>query len=284
MNSVRKQILVSYVPSPHGGYLKFFRNYPNSTLYILGKEFIDEFSSLTRNLPGDEPEDVQKMIESLHIFDEVHVLNKENFSEIKEGAEIIMPDEEVSRGIAEKYLTGTHVTFDNSWKLRWHWDAVVKKELLEETPVISVDAMHQKYMRKALEASSGSSDWWRQVGGVVIKDGEMIIAAYNKHFPSEQSAYIYGDPRSNFDVGKNIEVSSALHAEIGLISEAARKGISMQGADLYVSTFPCPPCAYACANTGIKRLFYSQGYSLLEGAEALRSRGVELIRVDLTQE
>ena len=134
-------------------------------------------------------------------------------------------------------------------------------------------------MDSAASAAERSPDWWRQVGAVLARDGKIILTAYNTHLPSEQMAYVCGDPRSNFNAGEHIDASLAIHAEIAILAEAARRGIITEGCDLYVTTFPCPPCANAWANAGIKRLFYRGGYSLVAGAEALRSRGVELFTV-----
>ncbi len=280
MNSHPDTALVAYVPSPHRGYLEFFRAHKRSILYLFGQSFIDEFSSLTRNLPGDAPEEVQTMVTALGIFAEVRILTKGNIAELSQFANIVMPDEDVAHKVAGTYLSGVPVVFDGSWRLRWHWDASVKKERPVDETTVSSAAFDRKIMQKAYAAAEMSSDWWRQAGAVLVKDGEPVLAAYNRHQPSEQTPYLYGDPRSNFEAGKNIEVSSALHAEIGLLTEAARRGMATEGADLYVTTFPCPPCAYACANSGIKRLFYTEGYSLVEGSNALRARGVELIRIE----
>ena len=74
-----------------------------------------------------------------------------------------------------------------------------------------------------------------------------------------------------------MELSTALHAEAGLIVEAAKKGISLEGATLYVTTFPCPNCAKLVAASGIKKLIYQDGYSVLDGEELLRSAGLIIV-------
>ena len=117
---------------------------------------------------------------------------------------------------------------------------------------------------------------------LVDEGGGVLLAACNRHVPNEQSAYLYGDPRSNFEPGQRIEVSGAFHAEMGILAEAARRRFSPEKCDLYVTTFPCPPCAFPWAHTGIKRLFYVDGYSLVAGAETLQAKGVEIIRVEMT--
>ncbi len=282
MNSVPETAVVAYVPSPHRGYVEFFKGYEGAILYVLGNELSNEFQSLVRNLPANKPEEVVEMIRALHIFSDVTLLTPSTLEEVRAATRVVMPDEEVSRALAEKYFADVPIAFDGSWRLRWHWDAVHQQRRPEGEQVISVEELDRSLMRAAFAESERSSDWWRQVGALLVRNGEVLLAAFNKHFPSEQSPYLYGDPRSNFGPGQSIDVSSALHAEIGIISEAAKRGILMEGCDLYVTTFPCPPCAYACANSGIKRLYYVDGYSLIEGADALTSRGIEIIRVDMT--
>ena len=272
-------VVVAYVPVPHAGYLKFFRTYSQYTFYILGEEFINEFPALVRHLPGVKPEEVWKMIRAMNIFPDVRVLDSTSLDEVRQ-FRVIMPDEDVSREFAEKYLD-VSVAFDNCWRLRWDWGAIQAKRLPDCERTVSFDELDRAFMRFAFFRATRSPDWWRQIGALLVKNGRIILSAFNRHVPNEQSAYCYGDPRSNFDQGKSIEVSSSLHAEMGIISEAARRGIRMEGCDLYVTTFPCPPCAYALAYTGIKRLYYADGYSLIAGAETLQAKGVEIIHVKM---
>lgn len=281
MNSNAKSALVAYVASPHGGYLKLFRKYEGAKLYILGERYTREFVSLTRNLPANTAEESRAMIQALGLFEEVLILDENVPSELEE-RDIVMPDEDVSRAFAEKYLLGRNVVLDSTWRLRWDWNAVEKPNLAPEDATVTAAALHRELLGEANDIASKSPDWWRQVGAVLARDGKPVLAAFNAHYPSEQSAYLEGDPRSNFGPGERIDVTGALHAEVGVLTEAARRGIRTEGCDLYVTTFPCPPCAFACANAGIARLFYADGYSLLAGADALRSRNVEILKVDMT--
>ena len=50
---------------------------------------------------------------------------------------------------------------------------------------------------------------------------------------------------------------------------------------MYVTVFPCPPCAKIVAFSGIRKLYYAGGYSVLGQENILKSRGVEIIYVDL---
>lgn len=271
-------ILLTYVASPHGGYLKLFRKYEGGELCIMGESLIAEFPSLTRHLPGVAPADAARMIEALGIFSKVSILERDDLKQLA-GRHVILPDEDVAHEAATKYLAESEVSFDRTWKLRWDWNASSAHKHPEGEVVVSADESSLALMDAAFKAAERSPDWWRQVGGVLASNGEMLLVAYNRHMPSDQAAYVCGDPRSNFNAGEHIDATLALHAEAGLIAEAARQGISTNGCDMYVTTFPCPPCAALVAGAGIKRLFYRGGYSLVAGADTLRSRGVELLRI-----
>ncbi len=279
--SSKDKIVIAYVSTPHEGYLKLFRAYEGGILYVLGSEFIETFPSLARHLPGVRPEEAQAMIKALDIFADVRILTSSALEEVQQDS-IVMPDEDVAHAFAEKYFADRKVTFDGQWRLRWDWGATNVFRRPENERVVSVDELDRELMRSAFACANRSPDWWRQIGALLVNENKsVLLAAFNQHVPSEQSAYLYGDPRSNFEPGQRIDVSGALHAEAGIVAEAARRGLSMEGCDLYVTTFPCPPCAYLCSFTGIKRLYYTDGYSLVAGAETLQAKGIEIIRVEM---
>ena len=274
--------LVAYVPAPHAGYVKFLKKHAGSVLYVLGEDLIENYQSLVRHLPGNNPSDAAAMVRALGVCAEVRLLCRSGLPAFAAShTHAILPDEDISRAFAEKHLPGIKVMFDGSVWLRWDWKSTTHKRRPDGEGVISLDSFDRECMARALGFARRSPDWWRQIGALLVRDGKALLGAYNTHFPSEHSNYLCGDPRSNFEPGQMIDASSALHAEMGVITEAARRGISTEGCDLYVTTFPCPPCAYGAANSGIRRLFYAEGYSLVAGAEALASRGVEIIRVDM---
>jgi len=55
--------------------------------------------------------------------------------------------------------------------------------------------------------------------------------------------------------------------------------MALEDAYLYVTTFPCPVCAKSIAEAGIQKLYYSQGYSLLDAEDVLRAYGVKIVLV-----
>lgn len=279
--------LVAYVPVLHAGYLRMFRKHSDAVLYLLGQSITKDFPSLVRNLPGVDPQEIRKMLNGLDIFwteerryGNVRIMEKDNFAEVATFETLIMPDEDVSRSVAAQFFIGRDVAFED-WRLRWDWKAATASKRPEVETVISHSEFDRSLMAQALGIAQKSPDWWRQIGALLVKKGKVLLVGFNTHLPHEQSAYAMGDPRSNFEPGQHIDVSLALHAEAGVIAEAARRGISTEDCDLYVTTFPCPNCAGPVAISGIKRLYYIDGYSRVEGAAALVSRGIQIVRVEM---
>ena len=63
------------------------------------------------------------------------------------------------------------------------------------------------------------------------------------------------------------------------MANAAREGVATAGAVVYVTDFPCPPCAKLLAGAGIATLYYRDGYAVVDGQDVLEAAGVEIVRV-----
>jgi cytidine deaminase len=57
-----------------------------------------------------------------------------------------------------------------------------------------------------------------------------------------------------------IEFGRIVHAEMSALSDAARKGISVEGSTLYCTTFPCHICAKLIVAAGIRKVVYLEPY------------------------
>ncbi|OHA19428.1 MAG: hypothetical protein A2836_03805 [Candidatus Taylorbacteria bacterium RIFCSPHIGHO2_01_FULL_45_63] len=275
------KIIVAYIPVIHEGYWRFFEKHKDAeTLYILGTSITKQYRPLVKDIRALDPELVKESLLPWKLFKNIEILEQEGFSGLTlQKSKVIMPDEDVSRDIAERSFKGTDIEFDSIF-LRWDKHKSQAEQVVEIDQKISVEEFDKKIIRALGErAEKKSSDFWRRIGSAIVKDGKVILETYNKHVPSEHAPYVAGDPRSDFSQGIHVELSSSLHSEAGIIAEAARRGLALQGLDMYVSTFPCPPCAKSIAYSGIKRLFYSGGYAVLDGVPVLKDQGVEIIFV-----
>lgn len=57
-----------------------------------------------------------------------------------------------------------------------------------------------------------------------------------------------------------IEFGRTVHAEMATILDAARRGLNVKGAELYVTTFPCHECTRHIISAGIKKVIYIEPY------------------------
>lgn len=269
--------LVCYIPVLHQGYFQFLKNYQGSCLYILGQDLIDEFTGIHREIRALDPSIAKKAIEGLNIFNQTKILVKDDLYLLGQFYQVVLPDEEISRQFAAKYLEKTKVKFETVF-LRWD-----EKNVLSQKPVdfdrISNDPFDRKMVARSMLVSRESSCWWRHVGAVIVRDKRIVAEAKNQHVPSEHMPYIIGDPRDFIEAGKLSHFASSLHAEQRIIAEAARKGVSLYGVSIYLTVFPCPACAKLIAYSGISRCYFAGGHASLDGQGILRINNVELIYV-----
>lgn len=280
-------IAVCYIPVIHKGYLDFVRTCEAegvTTLFLVDLEWlrpVEAFDYLVRknSLHALAASDIRKALAQYTAI-EVIILNTETLKQLIDSVgPIQMPKEDISTYVVQHYLAGRTITYKNVF-LRWN------KENIGETkePDVSVSDVSEfatTVFHQVLEESTKTADWWRSVGAAVVKNGEVIALAHNEHMPLEQLPNFYGDTRALFKKGININYVTSAHAEVGVIAEVARKGISPEGAELFVTDFPCPYCARLIAKAGIKKVYFLKGYAVLEGDDFLKGEGIELVQVGL---
>jgi dCMP deaminase len=272
--------IVAYIPVLHEGYRRLFERHPEAKeLYLFGSDVIASFEHLVKDIRKLDPELVKKAIESWKIFESVKILDQTAIEELqKDKTPLIVSDDDLTSELVTKYFSNNPVEKDTIF-LRWGIKKSIEPVEVVSDITISEDEFDRKMIELALEEGTKAKDWWRRIGALALKDGAVILQAHNLYVPSDQTPYDEGDPRSNFTGGKHFESSLAIHAEAQLVAQAAKEGISLKGADVYCDTFPCPPCAKQLAYSGIKRVYYRNGYSVLDGERILKSQGVEIVLV-----
>lgn len=272
---------IAYVPAIHQGYLNFFDKFPGDVFLIDSELVSEDMPRLERDIRALPTPHVAAMLETIPSIESVTVLeDRSDLIALADVVTVIMPDEDVSRTFAEVFLAGRDVRFEPTF-LRWDRQISTTETVVPKDRVITSDEFARTIIKQANDDAKRSPDWWRQVGAVIVKDGAVVLNGHNRPYPDADYVLgTFGDPRSNFDAGEHIDLSKVIHAEAGLIARAARDGLSLSGADLYVTTFPCPVCAKSVAAAGIKRVYYEKGYSLLDAEDVLKSQGVEIVLVD----
>lgn len=273
------KVIVAYVPVIHQGYLRFFQQTGAEQLYILGKELQLEYPHLRKDVRALEPDQIKTSLEALKLGFSVQILAPETFTSILgQNHEIFMPDEDIMRQLAERHFTDENIQFKSVF-LRWDTQSSLAEKTVAADQTIKMTAFMAEMIGKAEALAEKSGDWWRQVGAVIVQNGEIVTSGFNQHVPNQQVAYEMGDPRGSFHRGSHLDKSTSIHAEGIAIAEAARKGISLEGAELFVTTFPCPYCAKLVAYSGIKTVYFTKGYAMVDGESILKDQEVEIVKV-----
>jgi deoxycytidylate deaminase len=273
--------LLLYLPVIHAGYQEFLeRHAGDAEVLLVGRSFAADHPVVRKEIRALDPAQALRYVTATGLVSRGRVVERDDLPDCVTGP-LTAADESLLRDIVEQYhlaervpvqWVSTFLTWDREWSRAGRppgWDGSVA---------------HDEYARSmqeiAAQAAARSSDWWRRVGAVAVRGGEVLAVEHNRHLPTEYAPYIDGDPRNSFRRGVEVDRTTAIHAEAAVVATAAREGVSLLGADLHVSTFPCPACARLVAEAGFARCFFAGGYSVLQGADVMRAAGVELIFVE----
>lgn len=108
----------------------------------------------------------------------------------------------------------------------------------------------QYFMSIAYLASMRSPCDRLHVGSVIVRDNRLISMGYN--------GFISGAPHVS-RIRDNHE-QAIIHSEVNAIVDCARRGVSLDGAKIYVTHYPCINCFRSIAGSGIREIIYSEDY------------------------
>jgi dCMP deaminase len=274
------KVLYIYLPVLHAQSLAFLEENRELPIWILdnvaGKTENVYLERDARALPAQV---IYDELVKAHGFTDVSVIDQTELQKrAGDVSEFIIPEDEIVRFLLERYAPEVPVTAKNIF-IRWTQKLSTTEFEVPPDRVITQDTFARDVMQKLTGEAEKSPDWWRQIATMICKDGKEIAVAHNAHFPSPHALAINGDPRSNLDAGQGPGIYTSIHAEASAIAKAAKSGVSVEGADAYVTTFPCPACARLMVEAGVARVYYQKGYSLLDAESILKDAGVEIVLV-----
>jgi len=109
------------------------------------------------------------------------------------------------------------------------------------------------------------------VGAVIVRDRMILATGYN--------GSVRGLPHCD-EEGHLMEDGHCVrtvHAEANAIVQAARAGVRIDGADIYVTASPCWGCFRLIANAGIRRIAFGEFYRDARTLEISAKLGIELV-------
>ncbi|MFR6640311.1 MAG: deoxycytidylate deaminase [Christensenellales bacterium] len=143
-----------------------------------------------------------------------------------------------------------------------------------------------RFLKMAQEVATWSSCYQdnRQVGAVIAKNKRILTTGYNGASSGIVSCKDRGEcirRKLGIASGTKHEICYATHAEQNAIIQAARMGVSIDGATLYCTHQPCVICAKMIINSGIVRIVYKSGYPDEFAMQLLHEAGVEIEQMDV---
>lgn len=134
----------------------------------------------------------------------------------------------------------------------------------------------QYFMSQSLLLSTRSTCERLAVGATVVRDRRVISGGYN--------GSVSGDEHC-IDVGCKIvdgHCVRTVHAEANALLQCAKFGAPTEGADIYVSHFPCLQCTKLIIQAGIDKVYYLHDYRTSEYAkELLEHSGIGTEQVEM---
>lgn len=113
----------------------------------------------------------------------------------------------------------------------------------------------------------------KHVGAVIVRDRTILSTGYN--------GSIRGLPHCD-EVGHMMEAGHCvrtIHAEANAIIQAAKNGVAIKEADIYITASPCWPCFKMIANAGIQRIIFGEFYRDHRIYEVAQTLGIELVQL-----
>ena len=148
-----------------------------------------------------------------------------------------------------------------------------------------VNKWDDRFMEMAYLIASWASCYKenRKIGCVIVKNKRIMTTGYNGAPAGVRTCVERGEclrEKLGIPSGTKQEICYATHAEQNAIIQAARLGVSIDGATLYCTHQPCGICAKMIVNAGIARVVYNEGYPDAFAVEMLNEGGVKLEKYD----
>lgn len=140
---------------------------------------------------------------------------------------------------------------------------------------------HRNFINIAKEIATASKCVSKQVGAVIVKDGRILSTGYN----GTPAGYTNCNDHWNGKYTKehhNWSKTYEIHAEMNALIWAARKGISIEGATIYVTLEPCSECSKNLIAAGIKEIVYDRAYEHTDSSvisKFIKDNGVKIYQI-----
>lgn len=136
----------------------------------------------------------------------------------------------------------------------------------------------QYFMAQSVLLSLRSTCSRLAVGATIVREKRVIAGGYNGSVSDDvhcidEGCYIVDG-----------HCVRTIHAEMNAILQCAKFGVPTEGAEIYVTHFPCLQCTKMILQAGIRKIHYLEDYRNDEyGLNLIKKSGAEVIKVDLAE-
>jgi len=123
----------------------------------------------------------------------------------------------------------------------------------------------------------------RSVGAILVKNKRILATGYNGAPSGLEHCIDIGCLRQKLNIpsGEKQEICRGTHAEQNALMQAAKFGISVEGATAYVTHQPCITCTKLLINAGIVEVKYLNDYPDKLARQMFAEANVKLERFKL---
>lgn len=89
------------------------------------------------------------------------------------------------------------------------------------------------------------------VGCILTKNNRIVSTGYNGHIPGAHHDSLIKDGHEQMTI----------HAETNAVTDAAKRGVALEGSIAYVTHYPCINCTKTLISAGIKEIIYAEDYN-----------------------
>ena len=130
----------------------------------------------------------------------------------------------------------------------------------------------QLYMGVALLNARLSKAKRKKVGSVIVTKDKVLLCGYNGTATGTDNTC---------EDGNNTTLPTVIHSELNSILKAAREGVSVKDATLFVTLSPCLMCASMLLQAGITEVVYLEDYRDKSGVDFLVKYGVKCRQIEI---
>ena len=136
----------------------------------------------------------------------------------------------------------------------------------------------QYFLSQSLVLSMRSTCQRLMVGAVIVRDSRVIAGGYNGSVSGEAHCV---DEGCYLEDGRCVRT---IHAEMNAIIQCAKFGVHTEGAEIYVTHFPCLQCTKSIIQAGIRKIYYLHDYHNHTYAnQLLKQAGIEIHKGEIPE-